>query len=79
MSRPLTRTFESGCRDLNPGPLDPQASVAPVVESGLVGFSLVVLCTRGAVDGVVGPRWAPVGQVMLTYPLTSRSSSATPG
>ena len=37
----LTCTCESGCRDLNPGPLDPQAGLARSVLIGAVGFEQV--------------------------------------
>ena len=44
---PLTCTFESGCRDLNPGPLDPQS---------LKGGSFEIIADlRFSVDLLVGP------------------------
>ena len=56
---PLICTFESGCRDLNPGPLDPQAGLDRWVLFGAVGFGQV---ERGFSDLFVRSCWGQSGR-----------------
>jgi hypothetical protein len=70
----LTCTFESGCRDLNPGPRDPQAGPVRWVLVGAVGFGQV---EQGFTDPFVWFCRGQLGHALSSYVDKCVDSQAT--
>ena len=72
---PLTCTFESGCRDLNPGPLDPQSSALTKLRHS----PLLLFPGHGAEGRTLTPPSAPLVNALSTFgPAVDQGDQASP-